>query len=88
MDIKDGYSMPKLTPPSHKNIIKRRDFFLAHLDLPNAKWEVFNLTNLIIVRDFHQRRIDRVQFLNQLRQLDATQGLPQPNSEMIIEDLK
>lgn len=80
--------MSKLTPPSPKNIIKRRDFFLQHLDLSNARWEVFNLTNLIIVRDYENKKIDRGQFIALLHKLDKDQGLPQTESSMTIESVK
>ncbi len=72
----------KPTPPSKKHLKKRRDFFRAHIDLPNARWEVFNCTNLLIHREYVNGNIDRQQYIKQLKDLDKTQGLVEPPTEM------
>ena len=77
--------MSKLTPPSRKNLTRRLKFFLENLDYPNAQWEVFNITNLMIVRDFEQKKISHIQMINKLRELEHTQGLPQTDREIIIK---
>lgn len=61
---------------------KRRDFFLNNIHLPKAKWEVFNLTNLLIMKEFNDGRINRFQLQQKLRELNRTQGLTPDKSEM------
>ena len=73
--------MSKLTPPSKNNLTRRLKFFLENRDYPNAKWEIFNISNLIIARDYEQRNISRGIFLIRLKLLDITQGLREPTAE-------
>ena len=73
--------MSKLTPPSKNNLTRRLKFFLANRDYPKANWEIFNISNLLIVRSYESRQIDRATFLKQLRILDITQGLREPTPE-------
>lgn len=69
--------MSKLTPPSKNNLSKRLEFFLANPSYKNARWEVFDLSNQIINRDYLNRKIDQREYTKRMDELDRTQGWPE-----------
>lgn len=69
--------MPKLTPPSKKNITRRLKFFLENRSYPNALYEIFHLNNLIINRDLLNNKIDYVEYHSRINELRITGGLPE-----------
>ncbi len=69
--------MPKLTPPSKKNITRRLKFFLDNRTYPNALYEIFHLSNLIINRDLINRKIDYPEYHKRIHELQITGGLPE-----------
>lgn len=69
--------MPKLTPPSKKNITRRLKFFLSNRTYHNAHVEIFTLSNLIINRDLLNRVIDYPEYRKRIKELQLTGGLPE-----------
>lgn len=67
--------MSKLTPPSPKNLKKRLQFFLDNPTYKKARWEVFNIKNQLINRDFQNRLINQDEYNSLMDELDRTQGL-------------
>lgn len=73
--------MSKLTPPSKKNIQKRLNFFLSNPTFPNARFEVFNLKNLMLNRDCLQGKLSKEDYIKAMDDLDRTQGWPDDESK-------
>jgi hypothetical protein len=77
-----GDEIMGLKPPAPQNLKKRLDFFLAHLDFPKARWEIFDLKNKIINRDYLNRKISQAEYIKRMDELDRTQGLPEPKESV------
>lgn len=63
-----------LKPPAPQNLTKRLKFFLDNPSYKNARWEVFDLSNQIINRDYLNRKIDKREYIKRMDELDSTQG--------------
>lgn len=76
--------MSKLTPPSKKNLQRRLKFFLNNPTFAGANWEVFDLSNQIINRDYLNRQINQVEYTRRMDELDRTQGWPARKIPMVM----